>query len=405
MTTNSDVDTGTGHGRPESSPDDRRLNAEADGRTNRRPSLATLAEENLRGLTRLREQWRHLPMIPRIVLDRSDGQDNSWPGFDIRTILLGDESAGRFTFHDIILAPGAELPPHRVQQADTYWYVLDGQAHQTVGSRSETVARDGFAYCPEGTVQAIANRSAAPTQLFMWSSPAGSERAFAAVHRLANDQPGLAAEAYLRVLEPFGYHFGGLDAEPVSAEVAGTASDRIEARIDSFADYSRLRQRWTARRPVPRLVHDRRTRLDIPIAGQDTKVLLSGDESSGRAVVFHYGIEPGYLAPPHHQPSEEEIFLVVEGDLELTAGNATTVVPRGGFGFVPRFATHAFRNPGRSDVRTVTVNSPAGHERGFEMLVREGDSPRLPELLVAHGWQVHQEYRPGGQGDSVLHRA
>jgi mannose-6-phosphate isomerase-like protein (cupin superfamily) len=120
-------------------------------------------------------------------------------------------------------------------------------------------------------------------------------------------------------------------------------------------------------------------------------VLLSGDEAAGRSVVFSGTLEHEYGAPPHHQPSEEEIFYVLEGEMELICGSAAHSIGRGAFGFAPRNATHGFLNKAEGSTRIFTINSPAGHERGFEMLVREGESERLPELLVAHGWRMHEE--------------
>ncbi|MGH6911657.1 MAG: cupin domain-containing protein, partial [Phenylobacterium sp.] len=310
-------------------------------------------------------------------------------------ILVGEESAGRFTFHDLILAPGAGLPAHHLTGSDTYWCVLDGEVELTVGTRTAVAGRDGFAFVPEDTTQAIQNRSSEPARVFLWHSPAGPERAFAAAHRVFRQTPNATKGAFLDALGALGFSFhrGGERLEN-DARTNAPAS-RLDATIDTFDDFAGLRTQWARRAPVPKLVLDRTREGDIPMKGQDTKVLLSGDEGSGRCVVFHYGIEPGYRAPSHHQPSEEEIFLVLEGTLDLTVGNVTTQVPRGGFGFVPRYGTHSFGNPMKQgDARTITINSPAGHERGFEMLVREGGSERLPELLVAHGWHVHDAYHP-----------
>jgi mannose-6-phosphate isomerase-like protein (cupin superfamily) len=110
---------------------------------------------------------------------------------------------------------------------------------------------------------------------------------------------------------------------------------------------------------------------------------------------MQHSIVPGYLADAHHQPSEEEIFMVLDGRLDLTAGNATTELRRGGFGFAPRYGTHRFSNPMKQGLtRAVMVNSPAGHERGFQTLASKMDAENLPELIVAHGWSPHEPYEP-----------
>jgi hypothetical protein len=66
--------------------------------------------------------------------------------------------------------------------------------------------------------------------------------------------------------------------------------------------------------------------------------------------------------------------------------------------FAPRNATHAFHNPTNAVTTFLTVNSPAGHERGFQMIAREQQSDRLEELLVAHGWA---DASPGDKSSDV----
>lgn len=373
---------------------DTKLNQETDARTNKKVELVALQSPGLQGLNALRKRWSQLPMIPRVVHDRFEGIDNSWPGFDVRTVLVGEESAGRFTFHSVVLAPGAGLPDHHLFGADTHLCMLDGALDVKVGAKCEVLRRDAFCYVPENTTQSFRNTSSEPAYFFLWHSPAGAERAFAAAHELSLKNPRASQEAFQQILASFGFEFHRGDEQLDSDQLTNQSPPRLEARIDSFEDLASLRQSWTCRRATPKVVLDRKTVSDIPLKGQDTKVLLSGDEGSGRCVVFHYGLEPGYRAIAHHQPSEEEIFLVLEGTLELTAGNLTTQVSRGGFGFVPRYGTHAFFNPLQAETRTITINSPAGHERGFEMIVRDAGSDRFPELLVAHGWHIHEHYEP-----------
>jgi hypothetical protein len=67
---------------------------------------------------------------------------------------------------------------------------------------------------------------------------------------------------------------------------------------------------------------------------------------------------------------------------------------------VPRGQPHALRRIGDDPVRMLTVVSPAGLERFFEAVVREGEETLLadPERLLAlaaeHGTQILGDY-PG----------
>jgi mannose-6-phosphate isomerase-like protein (cupin superfamily) len=104
----------------------------------------------------------------------------------------------------------------------------------------------------------------------------------------------------------------------------------------------------------------------VQFPGQQSRVLLNGDQSGGTVSVFHLTLEPGYHAPNHHQPNEEEFFYILEGQVELTIGNRTVLAGPGHFGFAPRFCTHAFKGAGTTPARMLTWNTPAGHERMFE---------------------------------------
>ncbi len=370
---------------------DRLLNQETDARTNEKRDPLPLSTPDLNGLTALRALWAQMPMIPRVVHDRSEGIDNSWHGFDVRTILIGEESAGRFTFHDVIVAPGAKLPPHHLSGSDTHVCMLDGEIELTVGALTEVLGPDDFAYAPEDTTQAIRNRSAEPARFFMWHSPAGPERAFAAAHQAFAENPDADAGQFEQALSSLGYTFHRGSEHLANDDRTNTAVERLEAEIETFEDFAGLRDAWSRRPPVPKVFHDERSQETATyIPGQDTKMLLNGDEGSGRSVILQHSIVAGYLAAEHHQPSEEEVFMVFDGALDLTAGNATTELQRGGFGFVPRYGTHRFSNPmNEGQTRIVCVNSPAGHERGFQTLSSKIDSPNLPELIVAHGWSMH----------------
>lgn len=369
-----------------------RLNEETDARTNQKVTPLPLPSPGEQGVRLLREEWAKLPMIPRVLHDRTEGRDASWPGFDVRTLLVGEESAGRFAIHDVIVAPNAELPAHHLAGSDTYLCMLDGELELTVGNITEVARKDSFAYIPDDTTQAMRNLSDKPARMFLWHSPAGAERAFAAANALWREQGDLPAEAYRKVLSEFGFRFHEDGERQPGDDFTNAPADRLAADIRTLDDFMALREAWRRRRPNPKLAHDWKTAMDVHVPGQDTKVFLSGDEGGGRCVVFHYGLEPGYRAPVHYQPTEEEIFMVLEGTLDLTAGNVTTELSAGGMGFVPRYGTHGFSNPmARGLTRTMTVNSPAGHERAFaaavrELLVPNGPSERLPEVLVAHGW-------------------
>jgi oxalate decarboxylase/phosphoglucose isomerase-like protein (cupin superfamily) len=109
--------------------------------------------------------------------------------------------------------------------------------------------------------------------------------------------------------------------------------------------------------------------------------LKLGDTHSQTWSVFEVvDIEPGFDVGAHVHRNAEELFYILEGQLDLLAfeprvrtttkwqewESATgTKVAHGGPGsvmYVPRECPHAFANPGPGPARMIFLVSPSGHE-------------------------------------------
>ena len=93
----------------------------------------------------------------------------------------------------------------------------------------------------------------------------------------------------------------------------------------------------------------------------------------------------GDPTPLHVHTREEEAFYVLSGRLAVWADGMESVAEPGSFVVVPRGVPHAVRRIGEEAPRMLTVVSPAGLQRFFEAVVREGEEELLgqPERLVA----------------------
>jgi len=151
--------------------------------------------------------------------------------------------------------------------------------------------------------------------------------------------------------------------------------DRPEETVASVSDYYALREKWTKKAATPKLMRS----ADAPLimdGEQKIKLLLSGEESGGRFMVSLITLEPDTGPPLHHQPNEDEMFLVVYGEIEVTIGNETQIVGQGDFAYAPPNTSHAFRAAGGKPAAMFSINSPGGHERGFEyftMMAEKGE--------------------------------
>jgi mannose-6-phosphate isomerase-like protein (cupin superfamily) len=177
-------------------------------------------------------------------------------------------------------------------------------------------------------------------------------------------------------------------------ERTGQKVERTTFTIYDSEDFAQLRQVWSRLPMIPKVTRIEESPV-VKFPGSTIWVLLNGEESGGWVSVSLQEVEPGFGAPPHHQPNEEEHFFILEGEMELTIGNQPIHASAGTFGFAPRNATHAFRNNGQPACRFLTWNSPAGHERMFEAGQRKAqekirDSELRLKTLAAHDTIFHE---------------
>jgi len=110
-------------------------------------------------------------------------------------------------------------------------------------------------------------------------------------------------------------------------------------------------------------------------------IVKIGAEKSQHWSVFETQVMPGFDVGAHLHQGAEELFYIVEGELDLLAFEPQKRTPdnwrgwksRDGAGvvragpgcimFVPTKCPHAFFNPGTTPVRMIFLVSPPGHER------------------------------------------
>ena len=84
-------------------------------------------------------------------------------------------------------------------------------------------------------------------------------------------------------------------------------------------------------------------------------ILVATDQIS----VIEIGFDETLVVPPHTHPDHTDSFLVLEGEVEFTAGDETVVLGPGGFISSPPGARHGFRSAG-AFARVLNVHSPDG---------------------------------------------
>jgi quercetin dioxygenase-like cupin family protein len=113
----------------------------------------------------------------------------------------------------------------------------------------------------------------------------------------------------------------------------------------------------------------------LTLRGTSLRVLATAESSLG-ASTFEFIAKPGWDTGSHLHTKIEEQFYVIDGEMELRAGDRVILGRPGTFVTVPAGIPHAFANSGDLPARMLLVCTPPGHERYFaelaEILARDG---------------------------------
>lgn len=107
----------------------------------------------------------------------------------------------------------------------------------------------------------------------------------------------------------------------------------------------------------------------VALVGGTYTILLDGAQTAGRFAVIDMHVLPRG-GPPPHRHDFEEMFQVLEGEVELTFRGRVSAAPAGTIVNIPANAPHAFKNVSDAPARLLCTVSPAGEE---DMFLAVGD--------------------------------
>jgi quercetin dioxygenase-like cupin family protein len=119
----------------------------------------------------------------------------------------------------------------------------------------------------------------------------------------------------------------------------------------------------------------------VSVVGDTYTILVSGRATEGRYSAIDMIVPPGG-GPPPHRHDFEEMFTVLEGEIEFAFRNEKIVAPSGTTINIPANAPHSFRNASSEAARMLCICSPAGAEEfflevGVGVESRTSPAPRL----------------------------
>lgn len=107
----------------------------------------------------------------------------------------------------------------------------------------------------------------------------------------------------------------------------------------------------------------------LAIAGDTYTILLSGAETDGRYCLIDMTV-PHCGGPGPHRHDFEEMFTLLEGEIEFTFRGEKTVVTAGMTVNIPANAPHFFTNVEGECARMLCMCAPAGQEEFFMAIGR-----------------------------------
>jgi quercetin dioxygenase-like cupin family protein len=115
----------------------------------------------------------------------------------------------------------------------------------------------------------------------------------------------------------------------------------------------------------------------ISVAGGTYTVLVTGKDTGGRYCLIDMLIPPGG-GPPPHRHDFEEMFTILDGEIEFIFRGEPRRADAGSTVNVPANAPHSFKNMSNKPARLLCMCLPAGQEEFFLAVGDPVDSRTAP---------------------------
>ena len=123
--------------------------------------------------------------------------------------------------------------------------------------------------------------------------------------------------------------------------------------------------------------------------GNQVIVHADASDTNGQFAILEMRVFPGSEPPMHSHKNEDELFIVLEGQMKLTCGGRESILSAGDSAFARRGTPHTFKVLSPT-MRSLAVVTPAGFEEFFRALA--GDRPpsyeRIAQVAAQYGSQL-----------------
>jgi quercetin dioxygenase-like cupin family protein len=136
----------------------------------------------------------------------------------------------------------------------------------------------------------------------------------------------------------------------------------------------------------------------VSIVGNTYSILVSGAQTAGRYCLIDMLVPEGG-GPPPHRHDFEEMFTLLEGELEFAFRGEKQIVRAGSTVNIPANAPHVFKNVSGKTARMLCMCTPAGQEEffmavGVPVESRASPPPNLSDDEMAEKRKLLQSLLP-----------
>lgn len=114
-------------------------------------------------------------------------------------------------------------------------------------------------------------------------------------------------------------------------------------------------------------------------SGHLVSLLVSSEQTNGNYSLLRVTERRGFEPPPHTHTKEDETFLILDGEVEYTAGKETFPAKAGDVVFLPKNLRHSFKILTET-AETLMLLTPGGFENYFIEMSEAAVSLELPPL-------------------------
>jgi len=124
---------------------------------------------------------------------------------------------------------------------------------------------------------------------------------------------------------------------------------------------------------------------ELNVLGGPTRVLVTAGDTAGKVTLVEQSGMPGFGIPPHVHTREDEVFHVLEGEIEFQADGRTVKAGVGEVVCAPRNVPHSLRVVGVGRARFQVIIMPGGLEKMFEELSLLSMPPEMGKVGAVCG--------------------